>query len=167
MKFSRFAAAMLAPAALGAAIVAGALTGAAQPAAAQVRVPAAVQRSASTPVLVNCEGAHVVRPSQFVIACADGGIRLSHLSWQTWGSTAYGGGTFVENDCVPNCAEGTYYYFPVLTVLWRPQALPSGGGQYFTRLTEIFTGKHCMPGYNGSTYCIPTPGTTDLWAPAR
>lgn len=46
------------------------------------------------------------------------------------------------NDCVPNCAEGHFHAYPVLITAWRAVPRPRHAGQrYFSRLTEIYTGK--------------------------
>jgi hypothetical protein len=159
-------AAALAPITLGvaAAITVGTLAGGASPAAAQTRLDAAVKPASSVPVMVTCTGKHVVRPVSYVQACGDGNSWLGHMKWQSWQSaTAHGSGIQAVNDCVPDCAQGTFYYFPVQVKLWRPEALSGQtGGQYFSRMTETFPGRHCMPGYDGTRYCIPSPDTTHL-----
>jgi hypothetical protein len=70
------------------------------------------RQAASVPVLVNCQGGHDVRPEHFVLACGDGDTWLGHMSWQRWGTTAAGQGTLAIDDCVPDCAQGTYHHFP-------------------------------------------------------
>jgi hypothetical protein len=51
-----------------------------------------------------------VEPTEIVLACADYNGRLEGLQWTSWtagGATAVG--TFVYNDCTPNCAQGNFH----------------------------------------------------------
>lgn len=49
----------------------------------------------------------VYKPELITITCADGGIYLQKIRWQTWSeSGAEGTGIFTENLCEPSCAEG-------------------------------------------------------------
>jgi hypothetical protein len=141
-----------------AAIVTGALAGGASAAT-------GTPHPAASPVMVTCTNTDQVRPAQFVLSCADGNWSLSGLHWRTWGATGYATGTTVINDCVPNCALGKFYRFPVSVVVWRPQPLPHHPGvQYFSRVSWVYTGKHCMPGSKGATTCLPVTGTFGLWS---
>jgi hypothetical protein len=130
--------------------------------------PVALSRESAgsgLPVVVNCQSKDQIRPASFVLACADGNSALLHLNWQTWQQpSAYGSGTWLINDCVPNCAQGTDHKYPALLVLWRPKPLPGKSGNYFTRLTMILTGPHCYTA-SGKRTCYPVTSTTDLWSP--
>lgn len=93
-------------------------------------------------VLVNCNGQGLVKPATYDIFCMPSQQVISGLSWTSWRSTAYGSGTFKQNNCNPSCANGRFVKFPILVVLWRAQAWPRHSGrQYFSRVTWIFTGK--------------------------
>jgi hypothetical protein len=49
----------------------------------------------------------VQRPEQIMLTCADGGMIVIDIKWQTWNSKgATGTGTYSQNMCEPNCAEG-------------------------------------------------------------
>jgi hypothetical protein len=49
----------------------------------------------------------VQRPEQIMLTCADGGMIVTDIKWQTWNSKgATGTGTYSQNMCEPNCAEG-------------------------------------------------------------
>jgi hypothetical protein len=51
-----------------------------------------------------------VRPRSIVFACADGGFYVRRLTWSSWRRfRASGRGVFHQNDCRPNCAEGTFH----------------------------------------------------------
>ncbi len=113
------------------------------PALAAVR-PAASHRAAPRgDVLVNCSGRAQARPHSYVLTCADGNDYVAGLRWVSWsGAAAFGRGTEHVNDCVPNCAEGHFRAYPVLITAWRAVPRPRHAGQrYFSRLTEIYTGK--------------------------
>jgi hypothetical protein len=136
-------------------------------AAASAPVHAAIASSGSSSVVVvNCANKDQVRPSSFVLTCADANDSLTGMHWQTWGSTAYGTGSTTINDCYPNCAQGKFFHFPTLAVLWRPEALPGHPGtQYFSRVSWVYSGAHCMPSPpKGQSKCLPLTGTFDLWS---
>jgi hypothetical protein len=102
----------------------------------------ATAQQPGVPVVIDCVGHADVRPSGFVLTCADYGDFLDRLHWASWASTALGDGTEWIHDCVPDCASSrTWHTFPVRVVLWRPEPWPGHRGRsYFTRLTEIYTG---------------------------
>jgi hypothetical protein len=97
-------------------------------------------------VLVSCTGQGQVRPSAYVMACADGGATLSKVTWVSWRNVAFGTGTEVVNDCFPACVGGKFYRYPVLITLWRAVTWPHHSGrQYFSRMTLIHTGALSRP----------------------
>jgi hypothetical protein len=170
MQFSRrwLSAALTSVAFGAAAIVAiGLLSGGPSSAATTPRLAAnhsvASHTAARPPVIIDCLRKGQVRPSNFIFTCADANSGLTRMQWPTWGSSAYGTGTYFQNDCVPNCAEGKMFYFPTVVVLWRPQPLPhSPAVQYFTRMTQILTGRHCLPAPGGKRLCLPVTSTVHL-----
>lgn len=95
-------------------------------------------------VLVNqCTGTGQVRPKSFDPGCMPSNSFITHMSWTSWGSVAFGHATFKINNCTPTCAQGKFVSNPILTVLWRARPWPKHTGrEYFTRLTVIFTGAH-------------------------
>jgi len=47
------------------------------------------------------------RPEQLTKFCADAGVLVYDITWDRWGyNGAQGTGTYSENLCEPNCAEG-------------------------------------------------------------
>jgi len=97
-------------------------------------------------VIVTCAGKAVVRPSSYVLACADADTYLSRLHWPTWTGVAFGIGILRIDACFPSCAAGKYYSFPVLVNLWRARLWPGHGGRlYFSRLTLVQTGSLKLP----------------------
>lgn len=116
----------LRPAAL--AVAAVALLGA-------VTAPNAVAARPSHPVLPTCAGRGAVKPSRFVIACADGNFALTGLRWSRWNATeGVAKGTSVVNTCDPNCADGRFTRSRVNVRAWRLRACPTLQREIFTRL---------------------------------
>ena len=63
----------------------------------------------------------VQRPLQIMLTCADGGMFVTEITWNTWTETgASGTGTYSQNMCDPNCAEGTRVNVPVTIKLSGP-----------------------------------------------
>lgn len=51
------------------------------------------------------------QPSTITLTCADGGIRLESLTWNSWNVVeASGLGILYENTCSPDCAAGNYVF---------------------------------------------------------
>ena len=62
----------------------------------------------------DCEFA-VQRPEQIMLTCADGGMIVTDIKWQSWDATgATGTGTYSQNMCEPSCAEGKRVDVPVI-----------------------------------------------------
>jgi hypothetical protein len=103
-------------------------------------------------VMVQCNGAGQVKPSSTLQpGCMGSNADITRLKWSAWGSSAFASGTAGFNDCTPSasCGPNKFTKFPALFVLWRPVAWPKHHGrEYFTRMTEIFTGsgKHFPKG---------------------
>jgi hypothetical protein len=58
------------------------------------------------------------------IGCATSADMLKNISWSSWTTTgARGAATHGINGCKPNCAQGTYTYFPVDVRLSNPARL--------------------------------------------
>ncbi len=107
--------------------------------------------TAKTPkyVVLDCSFKPVVAPPTFIISCADAGIGVQDLHWTSWTpKLASGYGTFWENDCTPNCADGHFHYYPSLEVLWGSATVKGHpADRRYTELTVIFTGKTRPPVY--------------------
>ena len=60
----------------------------------------------------------VQRPEQIMLTCADGGMIVIDIKWQTWDAKgATGTGTYSQNMCEPSCAEGKRVDVPVIVNL--------------------------------------------------
>ena len=56
----------------------------------------------------------VQRPAQIMLTCANGGMIITDITWQTWTSKqALGTGIYSQNMCEPSCAEGSRVDVPV------------------------------------------------------
>jgi hypothetical protein len=140
-------------------LVAGALMAASVTAGATVLTAGSASARSSQVVAVACSGHGQVRPASFDnFGCMPSQEFLAKLSWTSWNSVAFGQGTLNVNSCVPDCAKGKFIKYPVLTVLWRARPWPGHAGQrYFSRLTQIFTGKH--PAHHPAAQTMTLPAT--------
>jgi hypothetical protein len=61
----------------------------------------------------NCE-LPVQKPEEIMLTCADGGMIVTDIKWQSWNSEeAIGSGIYSQNMCEPSCAEGQRVDVPV------------------------------------------------------
>lgn len=62
-------------------------------------------------------------PERISLACADNNYLVNQLTWSNWGAeTAEADGVAIENDCDPNCAEGTFKEERVKVVVDKREA---------------------------------------------
>jgi hypothetical protein len=143
----------------------GAVTTAAHASARTVTHPS--QLFSERIVVLDCLGKAEVRPSSFILACADANDYLTKLSWTSWGPhLASAVGTQEENDCIPYCAAGHFHAYPVDVIFWGSTAvLGSPGTQRYATVTMLYPGKR-PPIYNGQKYVEgPQTVTMALWGP--
>jgi hypothetical protein len=89
------------------------------------------QTSAPT-VIFTCTGAPAVRPSSYLMACGTGQEYLKSLRWSEWTSSgAFGAAEAAEDNCIPDCAAGTFVDSPVLVSLSEPR-VNKNGVRYFS-----------------------------------
>jgi hypothetical protein len=118
-------------------------------------------------VVLDCLGHAQVRPSSFILACADANDYLVKLSWTSWTpQLASATGTQEENDCIPYCAAGHFHAYPVDVIFWgRTAVLGEPGTQRYTTITLLYPGAR-PPIYNGHKYVEgPQTITMSLWGP--
>ncbi len=120
--------------------------------------------AASVGVVANCASAEPFplssKPSSIVLACADDGVRVEGLTWADWTATgARGQGTLLENQCVPNCADGKFAKYPVTVTLFAVE--PSSKGPWFSRLTLTW-GRDRPPNQAPSTFTLEAPGSPPM-----
>ena len=64
-------------------------------------------------LIFDCESP-VHKPDYITLTCADGGIAIEEIKWQSWGTKeAIGTGIYAENNCQPDCASGKLIKTPV------------------------------------------------------
>jgi hypothetical protein len=84
----------------------------------------------------DCETAQY-KPESITITCADGGIFVEKIQWNTWSEEgATGTGIYSENLCQPNCAEGKRVSAPVSLTLSN---LTEHKGKFYLRTLDITT----------------------------
>jgi hypothetical protein len=106
--------------------------------AASARVAAARLPSvdAGIKVYANCKTPSV-EPAEIVLACADYNALLESLHWTSWTATsATAVGTFVYNDCTPNCADGHFRHVPGTRVTLTVPSRTSGGQRVWSLIQE-------------------------------
>jgi hypothetical protein len=51
----------------------------------------------------------VTKPNSITLTCADGGMMVTDITWDSWSSQgAQGSGIYLENNCEPDCASGKF-----------------------------------------------------------
>jgi hypothetical protein len=114
------------------------------PAPATAAATAPAPATAATPPKVdagievygNCKTPSV-EPAEIVLACADYNAILESLHWTSWTATsATAVGTFVYNDCTPNCAEGHFHNVPGTRVTLTVPSRSVSGQQVWSQVQE-------------------------------
>jgi hypothetical protein len=77
----------------------------------------------SVKLLVPCKAFDLaVKPSTYVVSCADANSEFTDLHWTDWGSeTAYATGVAKWNDCTPTCVNGHWRSEPATLWAWNPR----------------------------------------------
>ena len=90
---------------------------------------------------IDCLQGYVSEPPSLVVTCADSGIQLKDVRWESWGTpTASGTGTAVVNACDPDCASGTVGEYVGAEV--KLSAIEDCGPQHrYTRLELNYSGE--------------------------
>jgi hypothetical protein len=96
-----------------------------------------------TPVIVTCTGEADIKPTVYVLACADANAYWKGVTWTTWAHTALGHGTLVLNDCKPACFDGHLHSY-AMTVLLNRYMIVAPYGPLYCMATIRYTvrGKH-------------------------
>jgi hypothetical protein len=94
--------------------------------------------AAPVDVIANCTSA-TYEPATIILACGDGGVSATQISWNSWGATSATGTSVIKaNLCNPDCAQGSTGSFPAAITLSGVTSGPSG--QIFSTLTASFSG---------------------------
>ena len=92
------------------------------------------------------------KPDKVIVACGDGNFFVVSLEWSKWtGKAASGAGTGKVNDCMPNCAQGTFRSYAVKLIATTP-VMCSSGKREFSRLAFYFRHKHPGTARKGSVH---------------
>jgi hypothetical protein len=77
----------------------------------------------SVKLLLPCkQSSYSVKPSTFIVSCADANSEFTDLHWTDWGSeTAYATGIARWNDCTPTCVAGHWRSQPATLWAWDPR----------------------------------------------
>lgn len=82
---------------------------------------------------MTCTNKVVVKPSSFIISCADANSYLQRIHWTSWTArTAGATATYTENNCTPYCAAGKFINYPATVTLSAPRS--AKGREFFTNL---------------------------------
>lgn len=89
--------------------------------------PASAATKAAVPSVLTCAGKVVVKPTGYVLACADANTYFTSVHWRSWTSrSAVATATFVQNNCAPTCAAGKFIKYPAKLTLSRPKQTKLG-----------------------------------------
>jgi hypothetical protein len=93
------------------------------------------------------------KPGVFYKTCADGGISLRELQWESWSQDgARGKGLYAINNCLPNCAEGKVFTVPVDILLSGNQPLDElRGKRLLNKITIKSLDKKPLPQSGSNT----------------
>jgi hypothetical protein len=124
--------------------------------------PSASPASALPGVVAECTNPPPLRlstrPAEIVLACADDGIGVEHLTWNSWASGAAAGqGLLWENLCQPNCATGKIATYPVAVTLSAVKT--SSQGPYFSSLALAWQGNR-PPNSTPDTFGLLPPSSS-------
>ena len=87
------------------------------------------------------QGAPLRRPASLVLACADQGLQIKHLTWSNWSATgATATGTLTWHVCTPNCAESTQWDNTTAQITLADPVSETGDQLLFTKLELHVTG---------------------------
>jgi hypothetical protein len=89
--------------------------------------PIAQAEKQPLPSVLTCAGKTVVRPTSYVLSCADANTYFNSVHWTTWTSrSATATATFVQNNCIPTCADGKFMEYPAKVTLSEPKSTQLG-----------------------------------------
>jgi hypothetical protein len=90
-------------------------------------VPTSQAGDQPPPSVLTCAGKTVIKPASYVLTCADANTYFNSIHWLSWTSTsATATATFVQNDCLPTCAQGKFVKYPARLTLSQPKSTKLG-----------------------------------------
>jgi hypothetical protein len=125
-------------------------------AAAIILAALSISASAATSLkITNCNKA-ASRPKLLTLTCGDGNEVLKGMTWSNFGApTATGKGTFVTNDCEPNCAAGKDVSYPVSVKAQGSKKCK--GATVYAKLSLTYTGPKKPPPSEPRKWFFPCP----------
>ena len=92
-----------------------------------------------------------------IYLAADGSGFITRMVWTGWGTaTATGTGSYEIDNCMPNCAQGTYTGYPATVTLSRPELYPpSFELDGYTRILVSAPSAPGAPDFRTSVYPSP------------
>ncbi|CAB5240901.1 unannotated protein [freshwater metagenome] len=85
-----------------------------------------VHRAITEQVYVTNCGTVDFKPDSILKYCGDGAVGIGEITWDSWSASgARGIGKYFVNNCLPNCAEGTWDYQKVEIALSRVKTIQS------------------------------------------
>jgi hypothetical protein len=131
--------------------------------ASQAHATAHADSYSEQPVVFDCPGSGdkaLVRPGQYIFACADDGDFLAGLHWLNWSpGFAVATGKQEVNDCTPYCYDGHFRSYPVYVMFWGGAAVPGHPGeQRYTEVTMVYPG--ARPPHYQNGHQVEGPITT-------
>lgn len=136
--------------------------------AAAAALGAAVPASASTATVAygfgyssNSGWGHpLVRPGYLYIG--NGEVFVKNITWGSWGHwSASGHGTRWTDNCIPNCAQGTYHKKGIHIALWRVRY--HNGQRYFSRMGWYWVNSRTGVHHKEIWYWSRHGGTVYFW----
>ena len=101
-------------------------------------VPVSSANKAPVPSVLTCAGKTTIKPSSYVLACADANTYFNSIDWTSWTAhSAAGTATFVQNNCTPTCAAGKFLKYPGKLTLSAPKSTKLG--VLFSRINYSYT----------------------------
>ncbi|MEI7798503.1 MAG: hypothetical protein WCI68_07015 [Actinomycetes bacterium] len=92
-----------------------------------------INRATSEQVYIKNCGLVDFKPKSLTTFCADAGVVITNLEWKSWGSTeGTATGTYMANDCKPDCATGKWHSKKVEVKAANPEQI--GGKIVLTQL---------------------------------
>jgi hypothetical protein len=86
-----------------------------------------------------------VKPSNFIVSCADANSEFTNLHWTGWGDeTAYATGQARWNDCTPTCVAGHWRSEPATFWVWDPRPESHPNHPNLTIYTKVASNAHIL-----------------------
>jgi len=90
-----------------------------------------INRAVTSHVYVTNCGSIDYKPTALVKFCADAGVEITQIEWESWSSQkAVGTGVYEINDCEPSCVAGKLHFATVEITLRKSKSI--GGKETLT-----------------------------------